>query len=400
VADVRDRIESAHELAEAIGALTLPTLNAPEVASRLSASTGDGDVDAPLFLNQASQSVAEVVAALQGLETLAAAAETAGNARLAELTTGVQAALVAAGRSASDLNQFDAYARTAQYYESFLAAYQGKMEERRTATKRFNADLAERNALVETHRDAVIGVCAEVQSRFAGRVSVAVVAEGRRQPLESWILGLRNQGISRWWNGGGSQAATPTNLRGIVDALDNSDRPEALTQAKALGMSEAVAASLFEQLAPWARRLEVRALRSPDRYRIRWIEDGEAKDLEALSGGRRVAVLLALILESDDREPLFIDQPEDELDNRFLNETIIPALHRLKGKRQVVFATHNPNLVVNGDADQVIALEADARHGRIYASGAIEEETVRTAIVRTLDGGKEAFRLRREKYGY
>jgi hypothetical protein len=97
---------------------------------------------------------------------------------------------------------------------------------------------------------------------------------------------------------------------------------------------------------------------------------------------------------------LFIDQPEDELDNRFLNDTIIPALHRLKGKRQVVFATHNANLVVNGDADLVVALEADAEHGRVYASGAIEEQQVRDAIVRTLDGGAEAFRLRRKKYGY
>ena len=88
------------------------------------------------------------------------------------------------------------------------------------------------------------------------------------------------------------------------------------------------------------------------------------------------------------------------MDNRFLNETIIPALHRLKGKRQVVFATHNANLVVNGDADQVIALEADAEQGRVYAAGAIEEDAVRGAIVRTLDGGDEAFRLRRKKYGY
>ena len=138
----------------------------------------------------------------------------------------------------------------------------------------------------------------------------------------------------------------------------------------------------------------------PNAIVIRWVEDGEPKDLEALSGGRRVAVLLSLILESDDPTPLFVDQPEDELDNRFLNETIIPALHRLKGKRQVVFATHNANLVVNGDADQVIALEADAEHGRVYAAGAIEDEAIRSAIVRTLDGGAEAFRLRRKKYGY
>jgi hypothetical protein len=67
---------------------------------------------------------------------------------------------------------------------------------------------------------------------------------------------------------------------------------------------------------------------------------------------------------------------------------------------QVVFATHNANLVVNGDADQVIALEADAQQGRVYASGAIEEHDVRSAIIRTLDRGDDAFSLRRAKYGF
>ena len=63
-------------------------------------------------------------------------------------------------------------------------------------------------------------------------------------------------------------------------------------------------------------------------------------------------------------------------------------------------ATHNPNIVVNGDADMVIQLEATARQGRIACAGAIEEPEIRDAIVRTVDGGEEAFRLRRRKYGF
>ena len=98
--------------------------------------------------------------------------------------------------------------------------------------------------------------------------------------------------------------------------------------------------------------------------------------------------------------PLVIDQPEDELDNRFLFDTVLPALKRLKGRRQIIVATHNANIVVNGDADQVIQLEATANRGRVAQSGAIEEPAVRDAIVRTVDGGDEAFRLRRLKYGF
>jgi ABC-type transport system involved in cytochrome bd biosynthesis fused ATPase/permease subunit len=111
-------------------------------------------------------------------------------------------------------------------------------------------------------------------------------------------------------------------------------------------------------------------------------------------------VLLSLLLETVDDRPLVIDQPEDELDNRFLAETVLPALKKLKGRRQVIVATHNANIVVNGDADMVIQLEATANHGRVACSGAIEEPEVRNAIVRTVDGGDDAFRLRRLKYGF
>ncbi|WP_020505009.1 TrlF family AAA-like ATPase [Lamprocystis purpurea] len=398
--DLRDQAERARELAEAIDALRLPVFNSPELTACLSPPVPENTADAASLLNRAKTQAAAVLASLEAIGAIADATATAANNRLALLTAQVQAALVAAGRSANDLNQFDAYAKTAQHYDSFLAALQGKQEELKKALDGFDADLAERDALVTAHRAAITQVCGEVEARFAGRVLVAVDPEGRRGPLESWVLGLRNQGITRWWNSGGARSTTPTTLRAVIEAFTTPDPATAQTQVKALGMSDAVAASFFEQIAPWARQLEVWALRCPDRYRIRWVEDSEPKDLSVLSGGRRVAVLLSLILESDDPTPLFVDQPEDELDNRFLNETIIPALHRLKGKRQVVFATHNANLVVNGDADQVIALEADAEHGRVDAAGAIEDDAIRNAIVRTLDGGAAAFRLRRKKYGY
>ncbi len=116
--------------------------------------------------------------------------------------------------------------------------------------------------------------------------------------------------------------------------------------------------------------------------------------------GQRVSVLLSLLLETEDPRPLVIDQPEDELDGRFLFETVLPTLKRLKGRRQVIVATHDANIVVNGDADMVIQLEATASRGRVACSGVIEEPAIRDAIVGTVDGGQEAFHLRRRKYGF
>ncbi len=397
--DVADQLARARDLAGHFGGLSIPQLSNPNVRSLLDPQPMS---PAASLVARARASSADAIEALSELHRHAEQAAAAAGSALEQLTAQVQAALVAAGGSATDLNEFDAYAKAAQHFDSFKAALDKKVGERDRALAAFNERIARRDALVFEHRQAMRDVSVDVVARFQDRVRVNVQVEGRRKPLEEWMLGLRTKGVTQWWNNIGSQCAHGTFLRTMAETLERGATAEALEICARVGMSEAVARSFLEQMAAWPRRLEARALRTPDRYQIQWVEveGDEPKDLDTLSGGRKVAVLLSLLLESDDETPLVIDQPEDELDNRFLNETIIPALHRLKGKRQVIFATHNANIVVNGDADQVIALEADAQHGRVYASGAIEEPTVRDAIVRTLDGGETAFELRRAKYGY
>ena len=157
----------------------------------------------------------------------------------------------------------------------------------------------------------------------------------------------------------------------------------------------------FRESITKSRQRELAALRARDTYLLEMrLDDGSYRQLDELSGGQKISILLSLLLEADDNCPLVIDQPEDELDNHFLWTAILPALKRLKGKRQIVVATHNPNIVVNGDADLVIQLKATAQHGYVAQAGAIEESGVRDAIVQTVDGGDEAFRLRRRKYGF
>ena len=167
----------------------------------------------------------------------------------------------------------------------------------------------------------------------------------------------------------------------------------------ALGMSATVQQT-FRDAMPSARQRALATIRCADRYLLELEVGGEYRRLDDLSGGQRVSVLLSLLLETTDQRPLVVDQPEDELDNRFLFDTVLPAVKRLKGRRQIIVATHNPNIVVNGDADQVIQLEATANNGSVAQAGAIEDTAVREAIMRTVDGGAEAFRLRRMKYGF
>ncbi|WP_155523524.1 TrlF family AAA-like ATPase [Nodosilinea nodulosa] len=122
------------------------------------------------------------------------------------------------------------------------------------------------------------------------------------------------------------------------------------------------------------------------------------KSIDSLSMGERAIVLLKILLSLDDK-PLLIDQPEEHLDNRFIFNELVPAFRSAKRRRQILIATHNANLVVNTDAEQIIVAESDA--GLIkYTCGAIEDSNIRDKITQLLEGGELAFKKREEKYGY
>jgi ABC-type multidrug transport system ATPase subunit len=119
------------------------------------------------------------------------------------------------------------------------------------------------------------------------------------------------------------------------------------------------------------------------------------------SPGQQASALLELLLKQS-AGTLIIDQPEDDLDNRVIMR-IVELIRISKSHRQLIFTTHNPNMVVNGDADKIIALKAgdpvvgnQRENPRIEISedGAIETPAVCAVITQVMEGGKEAFDLR------
>lgn len=124
------------------------------------------------------------------------------------------------------------------------------------------------------------------------------------------------------------------------------------------------------------------------------------------SPGQQASALLEILLNQR-AGPLIIDQPEDDLDNQRIM-TIVETLQTTKQNRQLIFATHNPNFVVNGDADKIIALASPestsgGEHSsrlRIRIDGALETQKVREEITETMEGGRRAFELRRRKYRF
>ncbi|MCC7381700.1 MAG: AAA family ATPase [Deltaproteobacteria bacterium] len=131
----------------------------------------------------------------------------------------------------------------------------------------------------------------------------------------------------------------------------------------------------------------------------------EFVELQRVSTGQKAtAVLLLLLLESE--APLVVDQPEDDLDNRFISEGVVPKMREEKRRRQFLFATHNANIPVLGDAELIIGLsasgEADQGHARVdeEKTGSIDTEAVRALVEEVLEGGREAFETRRRKYRF
>jgi hypothetical protein len=123
------------------------------------------------------------------------------------------------------------------------------------------------------------------------------------------------------------------------------------------------------------------------------------REFSKLSLGQQQSILLSLLLSSDGNDPLIIDQPEDNLDGEFIYSSFVPVLRRAKERRQIVIVTHNANIAVLGDAEQIIVMKSQSDRGFITARGSIDDPTTRAAACGILEGAKEAFIRRARVYG-
>jgi len=118
------------------------------------------------------------------------------------------------------------------------------------------------------------------------------------------------------------------------------------------------------------------------------------------SKGQKSVAVLAFLLASG-KEPIVMDQPEDDLDNHVIYDLVVQRLREQKPHRQIIVATHNPNIVVNGDAEMVLAMDFKGGQCTLVEeeTGCLQDRGVRQGICRVMEGGKEAFRKRYERIG-
>lgn len=131
-------------------------------------------------------------------------------------------------------------------------------------------------------------------------------------------------------------------------------------------------------------------------------KDDEKILFENASAGQQATALLYILLNQEG-EPLLIDQPEDDIDSNAITE-IIKLIWNCKKNRQIIFTSHNANMVVNGDAELILVCDyrddGNFSLGNIKVEGAIDDLNVKKEITTIMEGGERAFKLRQAKYGF
>jgi len=165
-----------------------------------------------------------------------------------------------------------------------------------------------------------------------------------------------------------------------------------------LGLSEAMAEKLINWLSDNKKLYELEKHFPDDKIIIKLKINDTYKELDTLSAGQKATALLILLFAQENRI-LIIDQPEEDLDNRFIYEDVVKILREIKNNRQIILVTHNANIPVLGDAEQVFVLDASNNECSIIDTGSIDRISIAQNIKSIMEGGEEAFKRRIEKYG-
>jgi len=240
----------------------------------------------------------------------------------------------------------------------------------------------------------------EIEKILQSRLLLEVEFKGQKEEYRKQLSSiLKGSGVSK-------------------DAIDRLVDPEAtdgiaLAEAVRVGSDEVqeqfnLTSGMANRLIKWinhdeSRLFELETVIPADALRVRLMVDDMPRSLERLSVGQRATAILLLLFALEGRV-LVLDQPEDDLDNRFVYDDIVQILRNQKGlkngrRRQIITATHNANIPVIGDAELVLALEAQEGHGYIVERASIDNVSIRKVIKTIMEGGDEAFKRRAEKYG-
>ena len=404
LSEAEENLEPIAQLVEELEA-TLP----PDAIPKPAKEEGRVAVGLARDLNQvlairgkeAQRALKAVAKAIEGAEGEVAALEETWQSREREVNRKLNRTLARLKREEIDGEEFiQLRAQIAELHPLERKREDCLKRRAKLVTKREKLLIAREKAIAAELRD-LEKAAKRANRSLGGRVRVSVEAEANRDSLRALVA----EAISGR----------------IKDAVDNiiatdSVSPRALAKQirqgeqaliDAYGITSAQAKKLAEIGEEFVMRIEELQFPTETTIELNLARNEEAerwRPLERLSKGQKAtAILLLLLLESEG--PLIVDQPEDDLDNVFISEDVVPSVRSEKRARQFLFATHNANIPVLGDAELIVGLSAMGEAGNGQAEikdasiGSIDIESVRTLVEDRLEGGHEAFELRRQKYG-
>lgn len=298
--------------------------------------------------------------------------------------------------------------------ETALAKIVGEIERAGKADEMLKVLRDQRNAAYQGIFDAVIEEERELAALYAPLKGRIASAQGALSKLSFSVRRIVD--LDAWTERGEALLDLRTGpFRGKGELRKTADaslaaawrQGTAAEVASAMGAFVASYAEGLKQHMPaqanfrdWARRV-VAWLYSTDHIQVGYGLQYDGLEVEHLSPGTRgiVLLLLYLAIDAEDDRPLIIDQPEENLDPQSVFDDLVPVFREAKRRRQIIVVTHNANLVVNTDVDQVIVARCGPhRPGQLpditYESGGLESSAIRRAVCAILEGGERAFRER------
>lgn len=130
-----------------------------------------------------------------------------------------------------------------------------------------------------------------------------------------------------------------------------------------------------------------------DKLILKFKKQGREEDIQTGSAGERTAGMLGLLLALNDI-PLIIDQPEDDLDTRLISDFVVPGFKKLKKKRQLLLVTHNPNIAVNANSDNIVHMNFQSGQIVVAGNDALQDRGIRSAVCNVMEGGIDALNKR------
>ena len=255
-------------------------------------------------------------------------------------------------------------------------------------------------SLAFSHYENMNNVAGKVNRDLAQKVRIGITRMGDLSALKDFLRDLDGIGKSRveW-------------LDQVHDGLDlvewekwsrENNISAFLDQFKEAGITKGVAEKLCNLNDEQRMKLEEIYLQDSIEIELNVSHDGSGDNFEPLanlSTGQKCTAILHLLLLARDA-PLIIDQPEDNLDNAFIADHIVRDLRKFKTNRQFLFATHNPNIPIFGDAELIAVLESHGGKGYIKDEGSIDKSSIQKEAAEILEGGRSAFEMRKVKYGF